>query len=72
MPRERKKRLTAKDLQALGATPGYQPPALLRPDGRARLEQLVGEAFGHRVFFSRKLTNQDEPDELTGTSEGSE
>ena len=56
MPRERKKRLTAKDLRALGATPGLIARRV-GPDGRGRLEQLVGEASGRRVLFSPKLTN---------------
>ena len=40
--RERKKRLTAKDLKALGATPGLMAHRV-GPDGRARLEELALE-----------------------------
>jgi hypothetical protein len=61
--RQRKRRLSQRELRAAGAAPGLFGWRY-RPDGRAQLQQLTAEASRSRQIFTRKPSD-------TPASEGS-
>jgi hypothetical protein len=69
MTNRKRRKLTKAELRALGATPGLMARRI-RPDGRARVEQIAPEGSGRsRRDFVRRLTADGKPserDELRG------